>query len=490
MDDPRGPNKKSLCRELSLNVDVRPETFSEVVTSLSDSELSRLFSLFWKDSKARFCYLHHINFSNFSRWSNGRRDDANARGKVIQYLMTLYRQVDNPKDKELTADSPSNHYHYVRDWNRVMVDAYKHPQKKLIVFLDGDQAIEEIRRLSWLFDGISETNILVLLFSGAGTHIPSFCKDTPYYKWIRAPNHLSQATDLVISMAAKELHNYETTNYPDLRSKFIIVSRDYFAQTLTDILNACKRETIYVDNSSVDLALLILFYLQIYDIPPLISPLANKVYQLIEQRIHCLSKGIEVTDQELAAKIQELQISDSSVAFSRITPKAIKLLDELIIRHFGQDDKWSNYQKEYNLYHLSQIPELNRLKQLLKDKKMLFLGYVGSEIPFPETLTGILKFRKWKEALTNPLVQEFLDCEVVANGQGDYIQFRPFNGEINMSVSLRNCYLSNWKGTEIEFCKLYNCNKGNFIAFIKGRKDSPESCFAIRKWIQDNNIKL
>jgi hypothetical protein len=508
--------RNQLLKELSLPENSTQQEIINTINFLADERLIELFNKFWKGSKAQFCHYYNTNFSNFSRWSNSKKESIKSRESVQGYLLSIingetiksiglsYNQIDYK-----SYLYPSNYYDYVKDWDKLLENLYKR-NIDIFIILDGDQTIKEIKRLSWIFDE-SRTNIHILLFGGSNLQIPSFWVDTYYCSWIRCQNNLPQATDLTISMALKELHNYELKLFGQPKKDIIIVSRDYFAKTLEAIFKAFSRRIIWVDHSSCDIGLYLLFYIIANSIPCILSLLGVKVFEFIKRIVTDIIYENFKTDAQLLKEIFLLNLPMDSICANRINLINMRKLEESIISYLSKNQIIGNNSgikenaiekcvkngeigKENDgddiIKIISSLPEIKEIKELLKEKDTITISSLGSKIFISDTLKELAKSEKLTDILRNPIVSEILDTELI-NVHTTYYLVRNNQTTNKLDVSsseiLRKRFLTEWPNSPQEFCVLYKINKGNFNAFIKGRKNDPASCAAIRKWLSESS---
>jgi len=501
MENPED-NRKILIEQLYLPIDASNETIKERIEECKDRELIRLLSIFWKDTKSRFCYEYKISETSFSRWTNHKRNGCLSCIKAVRtHLINISNNVAisnrlKPFNFVITAalktKAPPNHYNYTKDWDILQRKLLLLENLQLVIFLDADQAVNECRDISWLFNLQDEfCGVHLLAFSGSMTNIPHYWEiDSKWCSWVRSPNQERDSADLVIAMSTKELHNAEIRLKNAAKLKYLIVSNEYFSSKLADILRQLspKRETFYIKHNLVKLCLVVLSYIIRYELVVKLSNIGNKVIEYLKIRTRNIKNNIGSNEEQTKSYIELLKLPSDSVA-NIITPQNLLILDEFILNDMKNDSVYIGKRKAEDINpndQLDNIEELRNIKKWLIERNIVTLNFIDQQLTLSKDVKQYFKITSWNELIKNLLVTRYLDCELHSDARGVFLLRRDTSiskEEDSYIERLRLFFLRMWKGSIEHFCILYKYDKNKFIQFIQNKTTDPGSCEVIQKWI-------
>lgn len=379
------------------------------------------------------------------------------------------------------------HTDFATGWNKICNYLVTNNQIKTVIFIDGDQAIENIFSLNWLLPiDQSKLNFHIIVIVGAKTAIPPFW---PFYSsccsWLSAPTGKKQAADLTITALASALSQLNN------KFNFWIVSRDLFAESLAEIMIALNQTCLTIDPCALDLTLLLVASIAMADYDIELSPWANNIKQFFKQR-YCDN----IKNDNIDLIIDTALKGAPAIAYYKISISRLHRLDEFIkanaksiikAKSTNLNAKAIEFKPKTAYIH----PMFIEIKAKLNELGQISLNVLGQRWPWNDELTNTFKCSKWLDLVSRPEILDLLDCDLHSIPRGSHM-LRARNYPVPQVVDIDKLevkdliylYTIEWPGTLRDFCLKYNCNEGNFRSFISGRRAVDAiSCAAIRRWL-------
>lgn len=494
--------RELLLDKLGLNNNSNKEEVKNKLDNTPDEQLIVLLELLWRDTKAYFCRLHKLHVGNFSRWTNGKRVDVKCRNVVIEYLTNLYDStiIDRTSYFNMRKQEEQikeNYYMYSSDWSKLRDKLLSNKELEIIIFIDADQQMYRHIDLTWMFDDIQQqqqSNVHIVCFSSLITTIPpSWRYSASWCSWVRSPSKGSQSADLICSMACKDLHDEEVRRTRECKLVYLLVSNDYFAVTLTEIMRSLtpKREIFYIREFHIPLYLMIMFYSHKLNIPLKISTPGMKLLGYLRLRLTNVLKGIMSNNEQTD---NSLRLLNPFNIIPNLNVEHIKSLDTLLTNIEDNKKKRKNdnlypeideedIRDRSNTYFLDDINEFKELNLLLKNKDDVSIAYLSQKVPLSEDTKRRFAVSKWRDIIENPILKYHFSYKIIAGHSQVWLNKTKYVEELSASDILRSRYIELWKGTTSDFCDKYGCLLNNFNGFIRKGNEDPICNLAIQKWL-------
>ena len=464
---------------------------SEDIDQLSKKELICLYRKHWKASHREFCRQYQISIGNFFKFLNPKYNGQLKYNALLRWLLNLY----NDKEKNIYIKSKP-----LSDFTVPLADT-----TQAIIFIDGDQAISQIKSVYW---------ILPKIF-----HIEEGILYPIKFIIVSNPNQ----KDLAICLDPKVKH------FPNLFQFFHTNSSLENAADMAIFKLAMRCSEVLPKTVSLWLVSNDLFFLQIrqelYNIGHkcmLVNPRAEKLGLAILQyfpEIHFSSQARDFKENVRKSSLWYQLFSDQHIDYLKWLIGVYNLKSHLKVSMILGELYRTNINYEQNIKVLVLRPEsllpVDHLPELISvhDGLTKFHGKhklsVDSFIRYFPLTSDIQRhffyIESWQQLLELPMVQAFLRIKInpsnpnriyrfssrsrvmpAKNTQRSYLR-RPierFCRETKINDRyLRIFFRSSWPYNIETFCQQYDIKINNFRSWLcENRDEDPVSAAAVLRY--------
>lgn len=194
----------------------------EDIETYTNDQLLSYYNQYWKNSKSSFAKIYGVNQSNFSSWTNGKRE-SQASVYAVRKFLTEYCNDNFSKQKSYNSNvTPSSLIERMKSMT-------KYTNLDIIVFVDIDNMFSYFTNNIW----VEAENIHFIIVLS----LKSVCinKATLIEKCncsiVRTKSEAKNAADVLLTILITNLHSILSSNI-----KFIIVSNDGFIKEVEKTL--------------------------------------------------------------------------------------------------------------------------------------------------------------------------------------------------------------------------------------------------------------
>jgi hypothetical protein len=460
------------------------------IDELTNEQLVLCFNQLWTNTKGAFIDKYSINKGNFSRWAISKKLSRASQNAVKQWLKEELNKEIYPFEffthvNNQNTFTPLSFKDFRQSLDTLIINRIVKNELKYLVFIDGDQAQDQVYRLQWLVPDVVKWNVYVFITFGSKTKIPVYLqKHIDWCTVVQCQGSTKNAADyVIIQEIAIIVDRLEHTKIND-KVNIIVVTMDLFSITLKEEIN-CDNNFEIVNSSTLDLG----FYLLSCALDANFSPKGNLVQSIL---VHCKSYN------DIPNVLKELSNIDILISPNQLI--ATLEHNHQLLDINNSDNGTMNIIPDANLVEkCKQSPNLPKIKEKLASRGKLSPNEIGQCHKIDPVDCESFKCKNWNHLLQHPAVLLYLEAKIeftssctfylIVKSNTDQDSCRAKNVCDMNDDDLRNLFTGNWKGTVEEFCQIYNIHQGNFKSWKhKRRIQDPTSSSAVRLWVKQKLI--